>query len=121
MTAAALVVILERADVLVEVRWARGADAEGVDLGPGEAVEIVEDHRAERLAEAGQLGGRLVEFAAFVIGADDEDAHVAPGGFLDGRPVEIVDEIPVEIDVIELAGGDRAQDQFYTAHAWKIR
>ena len=28
----------------------------------------------------------------------------------DGRPVEIVDEIPVDIDVIKFVGGDRVED-----------
>jgi len=52
----------------------------------------------------------LVEFSALVVGADDEDAHVASGRGLDGRPVEIVDEIPVEVDVVELACLNRPQD-----------
>ena len=53
---------------------------------------------------------RFVELAAFVVRADDEHAHVARAGRLDRRPVQVVDEIPVQVDVIELAAVDRLED-----------
>ena len=60
-------------------------------------------HRRERRAQIDQLLRRGIEFSAFVIRADDEDAHVPRVRGLDRRPVQVVDEIPVDIDVIEFA------------------
>lgn len=54
--------------------------------------------------------GGGVEFAALVVGADDEDAHVEARGGFDGGPVEVVDEIPVDVEVGELAGVDGVED-----------
>src|SRR5579863_3430090 len=79
-------------------------------LGPREAVKVVENHGREGRAEFDEFGRRFVEFAAFVVGADDEDAHVAFAGGGYGGPVQVVDEIPVEIDVIEFAGGNGVEN-----------
>src|SRR5947209_6287533 len=72
-----------------------------MNLRPGEAIEVIEDHRGNRLAEFNQLGWGLVKHAAFVIGTNDENAHIPGPGGLNGFPIEIVDEIPVQIDVIK--------------------
>ena len=105
-----VVVVFQRGDMFVEIGGLGGAATEGVDLGTVQAIKVVELHRRQRGAEPGDLGAGLLEFAAFVIGADDEDAHVLPAGGLDGGPVEVVDEIPVEVDVIEFAGVDGGFD-----------
>src|SRR5579862_1769065 len=81
-----------------------------MDLRPMQAKKIVELHRVQRTAQFDELAWRFVKLAAFVVRADDENAHVPRGGGLDRRPVEVVDEIPVEIDVIELAALDGLQD-----------
>ncbi len=100
----------ECGDVLVEIRGTRRADAEGVDLGPGEAVAVVELDRRERGAQLHELGRWFVKFAAFVAGADDEDAEVAPRGRFDGRPGEVVDPVPMQIHVIVRVGFNRGGD-----------
>lgn len=92
--------------MFVEVAGLGSADAEGVDFGVAEAEEVVEDHGVEGGAEASEFLWRCVEVAAFVGGADDEDAHVALCGSFDGGPVELVDVVPVEVDVVELVGFD---------------
>ena len=68
-----------------------------------QAEEHVEHERMQRGAEGFEFGGRVVELSAFVCGGNDEDAHVAAGGFLDGRPVFLEDPVPVEVDVVESA------------------
>ena len=49
------VVMFKGADVFVEIGRAGRPDAQGVDLRAGEAVEVVEDHRAERRAKVREL------------------------------------------------------------------
>ncbi len=75
-----------------------------------ETEEIVENHGAERSAEFNQLVGWGVEFSAFVAGADDEDTHVVARGSFDRGPVSLIDVVPVQVDVIELVGFDRLDD-----------
>ena len=104
------VVVREAGDVVVEVGGFRRAATEGVDLRAGEAVEGVELHGRERGAHVHELLRRRVEFPALVVGADDEDAHVEARGGFDGGPVEVVDEIPVDVEVGELAGVDGVED-----------
>ena len=52
-----------------------------------------------------------MQMAALVGGADHKHAHVVGLGQLDGRPVVLTDEIPVEIDVVKGVAGDRLADQ----------
>ncbi len=105
-----VVVIFQRLDVFVEIRRPRRAATQRVHFRPREAVKVVEHHRRQRRAQVDQLLRRLVKFAALVVRADDEHAHVALARRHDGRPVEVVDEIPVEVDVIEFVRGDGVQD-----------
>jgi hypothetical protein len=104
------VVPLQGANVLIEITGTRGAEAESVNLGPAEAIEVVEDHWAQRRAEIDQLLRRAIELPAFVVGADDENAHVELGGGFNGGPVEVIDEIPVDVEVVESSGLDRFED-----------
>ena len=96
-----VVVVLQCLEVAVEVTWLGRAAAEGVHLRAIQAVKRIELHGVQGDAEVGELRWRGVEFAAFIVGADDEHAHVARGSGLHGGPVEVVDEIPVEIYVIK--------------------
>ncbi|MCG3777700.1 MAG: hypothetical protein JW388_0394 [Nitrospira sp.] len=70
-------------------------------LRPRLTIEAVELHRRERRAEFHQLFRWRIKFAALVVGADDKDAHVQPRGFFDGGPVEVVHEVPVDIEIIK--------------------
>ena len=103
-------VVFEGLDVFVEIGWAGRTNAEGVDFGSGEAIKVVKNHGADRGAKAGEFFRWGVEFAAFVIGADDEDAHVELASGFDGGPVQVIDEIPVKVEVIELTTRDRLVD-----------
>ena len=104
------IIVLQRSHVLIEVGGSSGTATERVHLRPGQAVKIVKLHRRQRRAQIHQLGRWLVQFPALVIGADDEHAHVQPPRGLDGRPVQIVDEIPVQVDVIEFTAADAIQN-----------
>src|ERR1019366_8457283 len=84
--------------------------AQGVNLRAVEAVKAVELHRRERRAQFADLGSRLLKFSALVVGADDKHAHVVPARGLHGGPVQVVDEIPVEVDVIKFASVDGLQN-----------
>ncbi len=97
-------------EVFVEVAGFGGSEAEGVNLGMAETEEIVENDGTQGGAEVDQFLRWGVEVAAFVGGTDDEDAHVALGGGGDDGPVELVDVVPVNVDVVELIGGDRPDD-----------
>ena len=77
---------------------------------PGEAIEVIENHRRERRAKIHEFLRRFIKFSALVIRADDEDAHVALAGRLNGGPVQVIDEIPMDVDVIELIAVDGIQD-----------
>jgi len=81
-----------------------------VEIGTREAEERVELHRREGRAESGHERGAILEAAALVVGADDEHAHVVAARGFEGGGVELVDEVPVQVDVVELAGVDRGQD-----------
>ena len=105
------VIKFKRANMLVEISGLGGSTAQGMHLSSGEAVEVVELHGGERRAKSGQFGGRRVELSALVIRADDEEAHVLAARGLDRRPVQVVDEVPVEIYVVELAGVDGFEDE----------
>ena len=73
--------------------------------------------RSERFRSAAhafrkELRRRLVELPAFVEGTDDEYAHVEFGGSVNRRAVDgVVDEIPVEVGIVELAGFDCFDDE----------
>jgi len=56
-------------------------------LRAAKAVEAVELHRRQRRAQVRQFFGRLVEFAALVIRADDKHAHVTRVRSFNGAPV----------------------------------
>ena len=105
-----LVVKLQRRDVLVKIRRLGHAAAQGVHLRPVQAIKVVELHRRERGGERLDLFAGLLQFAALVVRADDEHAHVqfVRGGH--GGPVQVVDEIPVQVDVIEFAAVHRLQN-----------
>jgi len=62
--------------------------------GESSAFPTLELHRRERRAEAGQLRGRIVEFAPLVIGADDEHPHVTLARRQHRRSAQFVHEIP---------------------------
>ena len=80
----AIVILVDGRDVLVKVTRPRRAAAQGVDLRAGKAVEGVELHGRQRLAELDELRRRIVELTALVVGADDEHAHVEAVRGLDG-------------------------------------
>ena len=96
--------------MLVEIARPRRAAAQRVDLWARQAIKVVELHRRQRRAQFDQFRRRLVELAALVVRADDEHPHVRALRRLNGRPVQIVHEIPVDVDVIEFAALDRIQD-----------
>ena len=96
--------------MFIEICRTRRAATERVNLGPSEAIKIVELHRRKRRAKFDQFFRRLVKFSAFVVGADDENAHVELSRSLNCRPVQIVDEIPMEIHVVEFAAVHRVQN-----------
>src|SRR5258706_5621326 len=64
-----VVVEFEGFRMFVKVAGTGGADAEGVDFGAGEAVEVVEDHRREGGAEGGGVLGWGGGVSGFVVGA----------------------------------------------------
>jgi len=99
----------QRFHVLVEIGRARGAEAERVDLRIREAPGVVEDHWRQRRGEVDEFFAGSVELAAFIAGADDEDAHVQFRREFDGGRVELIDEIPMQIDVFETTVFERVE------------
>ena len=87
--------------MIVEIARTRGTTTERMHLRPRQTIEAVKLHRRERRAQGGEFGRRCVQFAALVVGADDEHAHVVLGGGFDGGPVEVVHEVPVDIEIIK--------------------
>ena len=79
-------------------------------LWAGQAVEVVELHGCQRCAQCAHLGQLKVEFSALVIRADDKDPHVALGRLRHADAVEVVHEVPVQVDVIELIAADGLGD-----------
>ena len=105
-----VVEVIESSEMFIEVGGAGGAAAEGVDLGMGEAPEIVELHRGKWGAEVDEFGRGTVELPAFVVGADDKHAHVEFPGGLHGGPVQFIDEIVVEVDIVETTAMHGGED-----------
>jgi len=101
--------------MLVKIGRLGDAATERVNFPAGKAIEVVELHRRQWPAQLGQLRHGLLQFAAFVVWADDEHSHVVPGRVRDARPVERVDKVPVEVDVVELAGIDGGTDDAHRA------
>ena len=97
--------------MLIEIRRPGCSDAQRVDFGMHEAVEIIEDHRRIGGAEPGELLRGLVQAPPLLRGADNEDPHVMLGGRLDGTPIRPVHEIPVEVHIVEGIAGDDLLDQ----------
>src|SRR5690606_13017787 len=68
------------------------------------------------LTQRDELLWRVVQPTPLVGWRDDEHPHVATGRLLDGRPVSLMDVVPVQVDVVEavsgarLAIGDRVHD-----------
>src|SRR5262245_65062042 len=87
--------------MFVEILWPACATTERMNLRARQTVQIVELHRCQWCAELFQFAWRLVQFSTFIIGADDEYAHVVFPRCFDCRPVEVIHEIPVNIDVVE--------------------
>ena len=75
-----------------------------------QAVERIELHRRKWPAQVDQLGRRRVKFSTLVVRADDEHAHVPLGSGLDTRPIQVVDKVPVQVDVLECVALDRRLD-----------
>ncbi len=96
--------------MFVKVAGFCSPETEGVNLGMGEAEEVVEDHRAEGCAEIYEFLWGIVEFSTLVRWADDKYAHVVAGGGFDRGPVGLVNVVPMEVDVIELVGFDRVDN-----------
>src|SRR5205807_9947993 len=71
------VVMFEHRDMLVKVARLVRAATECMHLRASEAVEIVKLHRRQWGAQLDELAWRLIKFAAFVVRANDENAHVA--------------------------------------------
>eukprot|EP00968_Pinguiococcus_pyrenoidosus_P019048 scaffold1992_cov250-Pinguiococcus_pyrenoidosus.AAC.1 len=112
-------------DVLVEIGGSRRAAHDGMHLRVVRPKpQRPELHRRQRSGGSRQGLGRLVELAALVERADDEDAHVPLVRGSNGRQVPVrlgrrvgsrghvaADPVVVEIHVIELVGLDRAEDE----------
>jgi len=105
-----LVVKPQRLNVLVKIARFAGAAAQSVDFPAREAVQVIELHRRQRRAKPDHFFRWLIQFAALVVRADDEHAHIAFRRRLHRVPGERIDEIPVQVHVIELARLDRADD-----------
>ena len=104
------VIVLEGAEMFVEISRAAGAATECVNLGATQAVEVIELHRRERRAQLHKLVRRFIQLPALVIRADDENPHIAGACGLNRRPVQVVDEVPVDVEVIEIAVVNCFQD-----------
>ena len=101
-----LLVMFETGDVLIEIRRFGRTQRQGMHFRTGQAVEVVELHGRQRRTQRTHLGQLEVEFSALVIRADDEDSHVALGRLGHADAVEVVHEVPVQVDVIELIAAD---------------
>ena len=86
------------------------AATQGVNLWPAQAVKVIELHGRQRPAKLHHFGWWIIKFTALVVGADDENPHVALVCGLDAGPIEIIHEIPMEVHVIELLAGNRLVD-----------
>src|ERR1044071_1422998 len=104
-------VVIERADVFFKIIRFTGAATERVDLLASQAVEVVELHRREWRAKSLELAWRLVQLPAPIVGADDENSHVAGACSFDCRPVQVVHEIPMYIEIIEITAFNGFQYQ----------
>jgi hypothetical protein len=93
----------KRFEMQVKVGGAGGPHRKRMDLRARQAEQIIKDQRMKRRRQLGKLRGRLVQLPALVGGRNDENAHIAAGGFFNARPVFLKDVIPVEIDIIEAA------------------
>ena len=102
-----LLVVLKAGDVLVEIGRFGRTQRQGMHLRTGQAVEVVELHGRQWLTQRTHLGQLEVEFPALVIRTDDEDSHVALGRLGHADAVEVVHEVPVQVDVIELIAANR--------------
>ena len=96
--------------MLVEVAWLSRAATERMHLRTVQTVQRVELHRRKWLAEPYQLWWWRVKFTPLVVGTDDEHTHVAPGSRLDARPIQVIDEVPVQVHVLECVAFDRLSD-----------
>src|SRR5262245_22420970 len=72
-----------------------------MNLRAGQTVQIVKLHRCQRSAELFEFARRFVQLSTFVIGTDNEHAHVVLARSLDRPPIEVIHEVPMNIDVIE--------------------
>ena len=64
----------------------------------------------QRRAHLDEFLWRLVKFSTLVVRADDEHPHVVLARGQDGGPVQVIDEIPMQVDVIEFARVDGIKD-----------
>ena len=79
-------------------------------IGPVKAGRLLSIARISRSKTVDQLSGRFVKLPAFVIRTDDELAHVPCPGSLYRRPVQVVDEIPMHVEIIKLPAIDRFEN-----------
>src|SRR5690606_36170260 len=93
---------------LVEVSWRREPERERVDAGEAQAEARIELNGRKRRRQVRKQAGGIVEMPPFVVGRDDERAHVARRGKLHGRVVALPEVIIVQIDEVEAIALDGA-------------
>ena len=96
--------------MFIKVGGPGGAAAQRVNFGAVQTIQIVELHGRQRSGQRLDFLARFVEFAALVVGADDEHAHVESVRGFHRRPIQVVDKIPVEVDIVEFARIDRLEN-----------
>ena len=94
--------MIEGADMFVKIPRPGRPATQGMHLRPRQAIKVVELHRGQRRAQIHHFRRRLVKLTSFVVRADDEHAHVVPTRRDNGRPIQGIDEVPMQIDVIKL-------------------
>src|SRR5262249_29930224 len=104
------IIKLQRTDMFIEVLRTAGAAPQRVDFTAGKAVKVVKLHRRERGAQVTKLWRRLIEFSTLIIRTDDKDTHVPSAGRHDCRPIKIIDEVPVNVQVIEVGTLDSLEN-----------
>src|SRR5688500_2289927 len=96
--------------MFIEISWTRSAAAQGVHFGTVQTIKIIELHGAQWATQLHQFSGRIVKLSPFVIGADDEYSHVSLARCLNGLPIQIVYEIPMDVEVFEAITLDRFEN-----------
>ena len=110
MVSSISIIELQSRHMFIEIgRFGRAA-TERVHLGTGQAIKVIKLHRREGSAEVHKLLRRVIQFSTFVIRTDDKDTHVEFARRFHRHPIQIINELPMQIHIVKLVTIDRVED-----------